>query len=111
MERRKARRARFGTIFLNKYVDGFPHLVKLVNVSAGGMLVRKLHEPDVDREDFALELGVPGQSERMWLWTWRVWETRELTALRFGMGAVDRIRLMRMLGEARRAVRPASSLS
>jgi hypothetical protein len=104
MERRTTPRASLGTIFLNKYIDGFPHLVKLVDVSAGGMLVRKFHQPDLSREHFTVELGVPGRPERMWLWTRRVWENEELVALRFvGIDPIDRGRLAQLVDGARRA--------
>src|SRR5215471_12628852 len=103
MDRRTTPRAQLGTIFLNKYIDGFPHLVKLVDVSAGGMLVRKFHEPDVVRDYFTVELGVPGRSERMWLWTRRVWENGKVTALRFvGIDPVDRARLTKLVRAARK---------
>jgi hypothetical protein len=104
MERRSNPRAHLGTIFLNKYIDGFPHLVKLVDVSAGGMLVRKVHEPQIDRDFFTVELGVPGRSERMWLWTRRVWENGKVTALRFvGIDPIDRARLTKLVRDAREA--------
>ena len=44
-ERRRDPRASFGMLFLNKYIEGFPHLAGLVEMSASGMLVRKIHEP------------------------------------------------------------------
>ena len=97
-------RASLGTILLNKYIDGFPHLVKLVDVSAGGMLVRRFHEPDVRRSFYSVELGVPGRAERMWLWTRHVWRSGDLEALRFtGIDPIDRARLKKIVDEARRA--------
>jgi hypothetical protein len=103
MDRRTTPRASLGTIFLNKYIDGFPHLVKLVDVSAGGMLVRKIHEPALVRDHFTIELGVPGRSERMWLWTRRVWEHEDVMALRFvGIDPVDRGRLAKLVDDARK---------
>jgi hypothetical protein len=104
MDRRTTPRANLGTIFLNKYIDGFPHLVKLVDVSASGMLVRKVHEPDLPRDFYTVELGFPGRPERMWLWTRRVWDEGELVALRFlGIDPVDRVRLAKLVREARKA--------
>jgi hypothetical protein len=104
MDRRTTPRASLGTIFLNKYIDGFPHLVKLVDLSAGGMLVRKFHEPDAVRDYFTVELGVPGKADRMWLWTRRVWEDGDLVALRFvGIDPIDRGRLAKLVDDVRKA--------
>ncbi len=104
MERRTAPRGMLGTILLNKYIDGFPHLVKLVDVSAGGMLVERFHEPDLHRDFYSVELGVPGRLERMWLWTRHVWKKGELQALRFvGIDPIDRMRLRTLVEEARKA--------
>jgi hypothetical protein len=97
-------RAHLGTILFNKYIDGFPHLVKLVDVSASGMLLRRFHEPDLPRAFYSVELGIPGRPERMWLWTRHVWSSGELQALRFvGIDPVDRVRLARLVENARRA--------
>lgn len=102
MDRRTMPRASLGTILLNKYIDGFPHLVKLVDVSASGMLVRRFNEPDLARDFYAVELGVPGRAERMWLWTRHVWHSGELQALRFtGIDPMDRARLKKIVHEAR----------
>jgi hypothetical protein len=68
------------------------------------MLVRKFHEPDVARDFYTVELGVPGRSERMWLWTRRVWEIGELMALRFvGIDPLDRLRLAKLVQRAQNA--------
>jgi hypothetical protein len=94
-------RANLGPLLLNKYIDGFPHLVKLVDVSANGMLVQKVHEPNVHREFYSVELGVPERTERMWLWTRHVWTVGALQALKFiGIDPVDRVRLARMVVNA-----------
>jgi hypothetical protein len=104
MDRRTMPRASLGTILLNKYIDGFPHLVKLIDVSGSGMLVKRFHEPDLARDFYAVELGVPGRSERMWLWTRHVWNHGELQALRFtGIDPMDRARLRKMVDDVRRA--------
>jgi hypothetical protein len=97
-------RTSLGTVLLNKYIDGFPHLVKLVDVSASGMLVRRFNEPDLHRNFYPVELGIPGRSERMWLWTRHVWNSGELQALRFtGIDPMDRARLKKIVDDVRRA--------
>lgn len=103
-ERRRMARARFGRMLFNKYVDGFPHTAELLDLSATGMLVRKIHEPQVTRDFFSLELGVPGSTERMWLWARRVWSEGDKEALRFvGIDPMDRVRLVRMVDRALKA--------
>ena len=47
-------------ILINKYIDGEPHVCRAVNVSAGGMLLYKVFEPDVDQEEVSLEFQLPG---------------------------------------------------
>ncbi len=104
MDRRTMPRASLGKILLNKYIDGFPHLVRLVDVSASGMLVKRFNEPDLPRDFYPVELGVPGRAERMWLWTRRVWNSGELQALRFtGIDPMDRARLKKIVDDFRRA--------
>jgi len=49
-------------ILLNKYIDGEPHVCRAVNVSAGGMLLYKVFEPDVRQEEVSLEFQLPGSS-------------------------------------------------
>jgi hypothetical protein len=95
MERRGEPRAgiydELGVILLNKYVEGFPHIVQLVDLSEGGMLVRRIHEPEPARDFYSIEVEVPKTKKRLWLWTRRVWSARNWEALRFvGIGARDR---------------------
>ena len=69
-ERRRDPRASFGLLFLNKYIDGFPYLASLIEMSVSGMLVRKIHEPCVPKDFYSVELGIPWEpGERLWLWT------------------------------------------
>jgi hypothetical protein len=51
-------------IVLNKYVNGEPHLCCAVNVSRGGMLLRRVFEPDQLHHAVVLEFQLPG-SERV----------------------------------------------
>ncbi len=70
MERRVSLRAKLGqTLWLNKYVEGFPHLAELMEVSDSGLVIRTTLEPSTRETTFALELGIPGTMHRMWLWT------------------------------------------
>jgi hypothetical protein len=50
-------------ILLNKYIDGEPHVCRAVNLSRGGMLLYKVFEPDMQREDeVSLEFQLPGSN-------------------------------------------------
>ena len=104
-ERRRDPRASFGLIFLNKYIDGFPHLASLIEMSASGMLVRKIHEPCVQKDFYSVELGIPWvPGERLWLWTRCVRDFGDRQALRFvGMGIEERTRIEEIVREVRRA--------
>jgi hypothetical protein len=51
-------------IVLNKYINGEPHLCCAVNVSRGGMLLRRVFEPDSLSHAVVLEFQLPG-SERV----------------------------------------------
>ena len=83
MERRLNPRARLSTPFwLNKYLDGYPHLAELVEVSEEGMLIRTIREPSNPKNTFALELGIPGNPHRLWIWTECVRRVGALQALR-----------------------------
>jgi hypothetical protein len=104
VERRRANRARLGRVLFNKYIDGYPHLAELVDLSSTGMLVRRINEPEHPRDFFPLEIGIPGTSERMWLWARRVWSNGNQEALRFvGIDPIDRARIGRIVDRARNA--------
>ena len=103
-DRRTQARARFGGLFVNKYVDGLPHLAALLDLSTGGMMVRKVLEPELARTFFAVELAIPWTDERFWIWTGcvRAWGDRQ--ALRFiGLPESDRARIAQIVDETRRA--------
>jgi hypothetical protein len=83
MDRRIAPRARLGNpLWLNKYVEGYPHLAKLVDLSEEGMLIQTFQEPSNGASTFALELGIPGNPHRLWIWTECVRRIGQLQALR-----------------------------
>jgi hypothetical protein len=115
VERRTQPRARLGPVLLNKYIDGTPHMVVLVDISESGMLIRKIHEPNLPRTYYSVELAVPSPGdeadddglERMWLWTRSVRTTGEFDeyqALRFiGLDMATREKIARLVEEARAA--------
>jgi hypothetical protein len=101
-ERRFEDRARFAGLFVNKHIDGLPHLAKVLDLSAGGMMVRKVLEPALARSFFAVELGIPWTDERFWIWTRCVRDWGDLQALRFmGLRDDERERLAAIVAEAR----------
>ncbi|MBK7586793.1 MAG: PilZ domain-containing protein [Myxococcales bacterium] len=59
-------------VFLNKFIGGYPHLCRAVDISAGGMQLVGFHEPVTHMESFPLELRLPGDSHTMWLWARRI---------------------------------------
>jgi hypothetical protein len=84
-ERRAAPRTS-ARVYFNKYIDGHPHLCEALELSATGMLVRRIHEPDAERAAYAVELAtgpLDGDGERLWLCASPVWSAGELEALRF----------------------------
>lgn len=46
-------------IVLNKYINGEPHLCRALNISRGGMLLRKVFEPDLPHHHVLLEFQLP----------------------------------------------------
>jgi hypothetical protein len=103
-ERRTAKRAGV-EILLNKYIDGFPYACRALDLSMGGILVRRIHEPSLRREAYPLEIGVPGAETPIWIWTRPVWTRGARQALRFmGMTAQDRNALQQYV----HALRPAA---
>jgi hypothetical protein len=91
-------------LLLNKFIDGFPHACRVLDISMGGMLVRRIHEPDTKRDNYPLELGLPGMEGTMWIWSRPLWTKGQRQALRFvAMDPADRARLARYLGNVRRA--------
>src|ERR1700722_13392865 len=100
--RRIEERARFGGLFVNKHIDGLPHLARVLDLSAGGMMVRKVLGPALARSFFSVELGIPWTGEQFWIWTRCVRDWGDLQALRFmGMRDEDRARLAEIVAEAR----------
>jgi hypothetical protein len=83
MERRTSLRAKLGqSLWLNKFVEGCPHLAELVEVSDGGLVIRTIHEPSNRVSTFTLELSIPGSTHRMWLWAEKIRNVGKLQAVR-----------------------------
>jgi hypothetical protein len=82
MDRRSSTRRRVD-ILLNKHLDGFPYACRVLDISSGGMLLRRIHEPDVEHESCTLELGLPGSEQSLWIWARPVWTKGRRQAMRF----------------------------
>lgn len=68
-ERRRTHRAHLGPLFCNKYIEGIPYLAEVVDLSPTGLLLRTTIEPDCSSaSSFSIELDVPGNPTRLWLW-------------------------------------------
>ncbi len=67
-ERRRSNRARLEPLLCNKYIDGMPYLAEVVDLSATGLLLRTTIEPTRQPDGFSIELDVPGNPTRLWLW-------------------------------------------
>jgi hypothetical protein len=86
-DRRAAPRTRLDLLF-NRYIDGYPHLCRIVDVSETGLLLARIAGPVIEREFYPVEIGVledddVERPERLWLWTKQVWTSGEHQALRF----------------------------
>jgi hypothetical protein len=98
-ERRGDGRARFAGTFANKYIEGIPHVVELLDVSASGLQVRRILEPESTSMTYPLELSVGGVT--LWAWTRRVWRRGNREALRIvSADPLDRARLRKFLRTA-----------
>src|SRR4051794_19324978 len=92
-ERRSALRSP-ASIYFNKYIDGQPHLCEAVELSATGMLVRKVHEPEAPRACYAFEIAPGAEGEGVWLCATPVWSSGPFEALGFvGQSSRDRERI------------------
>jgi hypothetical protein len=104
-DRRIAPRTRVDLLF-NKYIDGYPHLCRTIDVSEGGLLLERVSEPAVQRDFYPVEIGLMDPTsdqtpERLWLWAKQVWTDGERQALRFiGVEERDRKKLNRLLVRA-----------
>jgi hypothetical protein len=83
-------------IFFNKYLRGYPHLCRSLDLSWGGMRAQALTEPDRTQEAFCVELRLPGDQQSVWVWAHRVWTRERQQAMAFvSMAPPDRERVRR----------------
>jgi|LNFM01.1.fsa_nt_gb hypothetical protein len=104
-ERRRAVRRR-ADLFVNKFIDGLPHVARLIEISPLGCLLERVLEPEVKRDLYPLELSLPARfgGARMWLWARPVWTDAGRMALRFvGVDPLDRATLARFAESLRAA--------
>lgn len=103
-DRRQSPRTRVDLLF-NKYIDGYPHLCRTIDVSSGGMLLERVSEPTHQRDFYPVEIGLLDPKgdmvERLWIWAKQVWTDGERQALEFvELGDRDRRKLNRLLERA-----------
>ncbi|MFO0571046.1 MAG: PilZ domain-containing protein [Polyangiaceae bacterium] len=96
-ERRSSPRQPFD-VFVNKFIRGYPHACRAIDVSAGGMELECLGQPDSYMPSFSLELRLPGDPHTVWLWARRVARVGRRERYEFlHASAEDRHRLARYL--------------
>src|SRR5438093_11271838 len=83
-ERRSCPRSRVH-LYFNKYIDGQPYLCEAIELSSSGMLLRRIHEPDLDRVLYGIEIarGASKEPELIWLCGTRIWSCAGFEALGF----------------------------
>jgi hypothetical protein len=98
MEKRRENRTKL-EVFANRYIDGHPYAVEILDASANGLRVRTMFEPDTSaRETFPIEVSVDGV--RIWAWTRRVWKNGDCEALRIvSADPLERARFRKLLRE------------
>ena len=89
-------------VFANKYIEGIPHVVELLDISDGGVLLRRILEPSSPVETYPLELCIDNVT--LWAWTRRVWRRGNREALRIvSADPFDRAKLRKLIREKRAA--------
>jgi hypothetical protein len=68
--------------FANKYIEGMPYMVEILDATPDGFGIRTFNEPKSDRETFALELWVDSdhlqdQGTRIFAWAKKVRTSQE----------------------------------
>ena len=83
-------------VFANKYIDGLPYTVELLDVSPTGFSVRSIFEPSSEKETFALELCL--DEKRFFTWARRVRRDGDREAYQIlAIDPLDRARLQKFL--------------
>jgi hypothetical protein len=89
--------------FANKYIDGMPYMVELLDASTDGIGIRRISEPEKPNEPeesgtntFALEMCF--DNIRFWAWARRVRRTGDREAYQIlAADPLDRARLRKFL--------------
>ena len=104
--RRRDPRTPLGGVFANKYIDGLPFAVEVLDASASGLSIRRIFEPATSRDTFALELCVPAglgraptaEGHRIFAWARRVRTSGDAEAYQIlAVDPIDRARLSKFL--------------
>ena len=83
-------------VFANKYIDGLPYAVEILDVSATGFAVRSIAEPSSAKDTFALELCL--DDRRFFTWARRVRHDDDREAYQIlAIDPFDRARLKKFL--------------
>jgi hypothetical protein len=97
MDRRIAPRVRV-PLLCNKHLEGTPYLAEVMDLSEDGLLLRTTIEPERQPEHFTLEVGVPGNPQRLWLWARSVRRLGAMQAVRLvGVELFDRAVLAQLV--------------
>jgi hypothetical protein len=85
-------------MFFNKYLGGYPHLCRSVDLSSTGLLAVTYSEPEVAMDSFPISLRLPGDPSPVWVWARGVWRQDRTQAIEFlSSGSDDAHRLERFL--------------
>jgi hypothetical protein len=99
--RRRDPRTPLGGVFANKYIDGMPFAVEVLDASPSGLSLRRIFEPASSRDTFALELCFsvgPADGHRIWAWARRVRTSGDAEAYQIlAVDPLDRARLQKFL--------------
>jgi hypothetical protein len=96
-ERRTQERSEID-VFFNKYIDGHPHLCRLLDLSTSGLSALRIGGPERLPDAFAIELRLPGDAGVIWAWARAVWRRGQSEGISFvGLSAQDAHRIDRYL--------------
>ncbi len=71
-------------VYVNKVIDGVPHLARTRNISRGGLFLHRLLEPAApDGARIAVEIVLPGHDDVLWVDAEVVRDDRGGAGLRF----------------------------
>ena len=95
-ERRRHPRALLPGVLANKFIDGRPYMVEIIEATKGGFSTRRIREPETTAESFSVELSVGGPS--FFAYARRVRREGARESYRFvAVDAIDRARLQKFL--------------